>query len=48
MSGSLYASLIGKGIAKFCSEHRINHEIIYHTHHPDMIQKGDLFITEVF
>ena len=44
MPGSLYASLISKGIAMFCSEHRINHEIIYHTHHPDMIQKGDLFL----
>ena len=44
MRGSLYASLISKGIAKFCSEHWINYEVLYHTQHQNMIQKGDLFL----
>jgi len=44
MPGSLYASLIGKGIVKFCSDHRIDCEFFYHTKHSDMIQKGDLFL----
>ena len=44
MPGSLYASLISKGIVKFCSENCIEHEFFYHTKHSDMIQKGDLFL----
>jgi len=44
MPGSLYAPLLSKGIVQFCSEHRIDYEFFYHTRHPDMIQKGDLFL----
>ena len=44
MPGSLYAPLLSKGIKKFCIENRIEHEFFYNTHHPDMIQKGDLFL----
>ena len=44
MPGSLYASLLSKGIVKFCSENRIDHKFFYNTSHPDLIQKGDLFL----
>ena len=44
MPGSMYAPLISKGLLKFCSENRIEREIYYNTNHPDLIQKGDLFL----
>jgi len=44
MPGSLYAQILSKGIAKFCLDNQIEHEIFYHTKQPDLIQKGDLFL----
>ena len=44
MPRSLYASLISKGIEKFCLENRIEHEYFYNTKHSDMMQRGDLFL----